>query len=69
MKKELFLFLGALSATVVFADSQTSYGLPVYKVSDVVEEIDMKNMLKMPLCKILSVYLGDPSVNVGIKTP
>ena len=61
MKKNLLLLLVALSATVVFADSQTAYGMPVVKLSDFVEEIDMKNMLKMPIGKILSVDLGDVS--------
>ena len=60
MKKELFLFLVALSATVVFADSQTSYGLPVYKVSDVVEEIDMK----IPYLGVTAIPLVLTSIQV-----
>ena len=51
--KNVMLVVVAAVAGIVMADAD----VPVVKMSDMMEEIDMRNMLKMPVGKIFSVAL------------
>ena len=54
MKKTLMMLLLAVAR---IAAANVDADVPVVKLSDLTEEIDMRNMLKMPVGKIFSVDL------------